>query len=114
MKDDRLYLEHIIECIGKIEAYVVEGKESFLQDPKTQDAVLRNLQILTESTKRLSGSLKDTHPEVDWPEVARFRNVLVHDYLGIDLLRVWDIVQGDLPDLKRKVGPILKGLPQKT
>lgn len=112
--DDRLYLIHIIECIDRIDAYVAEGKATFLQDTKTQDAVLRNLQTLAESTKRLSASLKDAHPDADWPEIARFQNVMVHDYMSIDLLRVWDIVQHDLPDLKRKVQAILEGLPEKT
>lgn len=73
-----------------------------------QDAVLRNLHTLTESTQRLSKAAKDAHPEVDWQGVARFRNVIVHDYLGIDLARIWDIVQQDLPKLKRSITAMLK------
>jgi uncharacterized protein with HEPN domain len=72
-----------------------------------QDAVLRNLHTLTESTQRLSDAAKEAHPEVDWQGVARFRNVIVHDYLGIDLARIWDIVQRDLPELKHSVTTML-------
>lgn len=57
-----------------------------------QDAVLRHLQTMTESTQRLSEALEDRHPEVEWRRIIAFRNVLVHDYLGIDLERIWEII----------------------
>lgn len=62
MKDDKLYLTHILECIQRIEKFTVEGKENFLEDIKTQDAVLRNLQTLAESTQRISTALKSKYP----------------------------------------------------
>jgi len=110
VKDNQLYLIHISECINRIEEYVSEGKESFLGDAKTQDAVLRNLQILSESTQHLSAVLKDTHPEIDWKRIAGFRNILVHDYLGINLVRVWEIVERYLPELKEKIDEIVASL----
>jgi uncharacterized protein with HEPN domain len=64
-----------------------------------QDAVLRNLQTLAESTQRISDGLKILHPEVGWRSIAGFRNVLVHDYLGINLNRIWEIVAVHLPVL---------------
>lgn len=79
-------------------------------DTKTQDAVLRNLQILAESVRRVSDLLKKSHPEVDWRGIAAFRNVAVHDYLGIDLRQIWDIIERDLPDLQRKLDRILQPL----
>ena len=111
MKDDRLYLIHVGECISRIEDYTAEGKEQFLADTKTQDAVLHNLQLLAESTQRLSPDLKEQHPEVDWRGIAGFRNVLVHEYLGVNLVRVWQIVKADLPDLKKRMQDILASLP---
>lgn len=108
MKDENIYLIHIAECIQRIEAYTQEGKEAFLTDTKTQDAVLRNLQTLAESTRYLPDSLKASIPGVDWNGIAAFRNVVVHDYLGIDTNQIWDIVEHDLPDLKRKIEPALK------
>ncbi len=100
MKDDGLYMLHIKECIRRIEQYVSEGKDAFLADTKTQDAVLRNLQILAESTQRLSDELKLKYPDVDWRGISGFRNVLVHDYLGISQERVWGIITQDLAELK--------------
>jgi uncharacterized protein with HEPN domain len=108
MKDDRLYLIHIQEAIERIEEYTPEGEEFFLEDRKTQDAVLRNLHTLAESSQRVSSSLKEQFPQVDWRILSAFRNVVVHDYLGISLNRVWDIVENDLPSLKEQITVILK------
>jgi uncharacterized protein with HEPN domain len=103
VKDDQLYLHHIRESLERIEEYVGEGREAFLADRKTQDAVLRNLQTLAESSQRLSGPLKASRPEIDWRGIAGLRNILVHDYLGISLPRVWEIVEVFLPQLKSAV-----------
>lgn len=107
MRDDAFYLQHILQCIERIEKYTVAGRDAFLADTKTQDAVVHNLQILAESTLRLTDTLKSAHPEIPWREIAGFRNVAVHDYLGVDLPIVWDIVERDIPDLKKKVHPLL-------
>jgi uncharacterized protein with HEPN domain len=64
---------------------------------------LRNIQTMAESTQRLSDDLKATKPEIEWYRIAAFRNVLVHDYLGIDVERVWEITRRDIPSLKRAV-----------
>jgi uncharacterized protein with HEPN domain len=103
LKDDRLFLLHISESLARIEEYVAEGREAFLADHKTQDAVLRNLQTMAESTQRLSEELKATRPEIDWRGIAGLRNILVHDYLGISLPRVWEIVEDFVPQLKDAV-----------
>ena len=109
MKDERLYLIHIRECIARIEQYTAEGREAFFTDTKTQDAVLRNLQTLAESSQRLSEELKEAHPEVDWRGISGLRNILVHDYLGINLVRVWEIVERDLRVLKSQIEMIETG-----
>ena len=106
MKDDRLYLQHIQECIDRIEQYTLDGKDSFQADTKTQDAVLRNLHTLAESTQRMSDELKNAHPEIDWRSIAAFRNVVVHGYLGVSLTYIWAIVEQDLPYLKEKIRAI--------
>jgi uncharacterized protein with HEPN domain len=110
MKDDRLYLIHVQEAIERIEEYTQEGEEYFLEDRKTQDAVLRNLHILAESSQRISDNLKEQFPQVDWRILSAFRNVVVHDYLGISLSRIWDIVENDLPGLKEQIAVILQTL----
>jgi uncharacterized protein with HEPN domain len=71
--------------------------------------VLRNLQTLAESTQRLSDSVKTRYPQIEWRRIAAFRNILVHDYLGIDIERVWETTQRDVPGLKRMVTEVLKG-----
>jgi len=108
MKDDRLYLIHISECIERIESYIREkDKQQFLDSSLIQDAIIRNLQVLSESTQRLSDAAKESMSEVDWFKIAGFRNVLVHDYLGIDIERVWNILEKDLPALKKAVQKML-------
>lgn len=110
MKDDRLYIIHIQEAIERIEEYTQDGEDYFLADRKTQDAVLRNLHTLAESSQRISKALKEHHPQVDWRILSAFRNVVVHDYLGVSPGRIWDIVQNDLPGLKENIAVILKRL----
>lgn len=110
MKDDKLYLIHIGECIDRIAEYTAAGKEQFLKDMKTQDAVIRNLQTLSESIKRISDATKANHPEIEWKHIAGFRNVLVHDYLGVNVERVWEVVEKFLPDLKEKIESLKKEL----
>jgi uncharacterized protein with HEPN domain len=100
MKDDRVYLDHVLECIRWILRFTAEGKDAFFADRKTQSAVLRELQTLSESTQRLSADLKNGHPEIPWQAIAGFRNVIVHDYLGINLHRIWEIIERDLPALQ--------------
>ncbi|MBU0480893.1 MAG: DUF86 domain-containing protein [Proteobacteria bacterium] len=95
-------LSYIRECIEKIESYTRDLDYSgFCETPLIQDAVLRNLQIMTESTQRLSESFRKNHPDVEWRKISGLRNILVHDYLGIDLETVWNILAGDLQDLKK-------------
>jgi uncharacterized protein with HEPN domain len=114
LKDDRLYLIHISECIARIQSYTADGKEAFLTDTRTQDAVMRNLQVLAESAMRLSAELKTAHADLDWKGMAGFRNILVHDYLGINLPRVWEIVAQHVPALKAKVEGIRQEIERGT
>lgn len=107
MKDDNVYLSHIRECIRRIEENINRGRDEFMQSHTLQDAVLRNLQTMSEATQRLSDALKATHPEIDWTRIAAFRNVLVHNYLGIDLQIIWDVIQRDVPELKRVINAVL-------
>lgn len=110
MKDDRLYLIHIRERIARIEDYVRNGESAFLGSDIVQDAVLRNLQTLAESTQRLSDETKAKRKDIDWRRIAGFRNVLVHDYLGVDITYVWGIIENELPALKRAIEEMLQGL----
>jgi len=108
VKDDKLYLIYIQECIGRIEQYTQDGKSQFLADTKTQDAVLRNLQTLAESTQQLSATLKAAHPDINWRGISAFRNVIVHGYLGISLRQIWEIAERDVPKLKEQIDKMLQ------
>ncbi len=110
MKDDRVYLNHILDCIARIEKYVGNDRDAFMASTLIQDAVLRNLQTLAESTQHLSEVLQKQHTEIPWREIAGFRNILVHDYLGgINLNQVWGIIESSLPVLKEQMLQALKG-----
>ena len=103
MKDDSVYLHHIMDSIRRIEENVKEGRERFMASHTLQDAVIRNLQTMAESTQRLSDGLKQVHPKIEWYRIAAFRNVLVHDYLGLDIERIWEITQRDVPEFKQTI-----------
>ena len=87
------------ECIERIREYTAGDRSHFEASRLVQDAVIRNLQTLTESSQRLSDDIRATEPQVPWRELAGFRNVIVHGYLGIDLAAVWLVVEQDLPPL---------------
>ena len=108
MKDATLYLIHIRECTDRIARYTQGGKKAFLADEMIQDAVLRNLQVLAESTQRLDEDLKANHPEIDWQGISGFRNILVHQYLSVNPLRVWNVIEQYLPLLAGTVARMLE------
>jgi uncharacterized protein with HEPN domain len=110
VKDDRVYLKHILRCIARIEEYTAAGRESFSSSHLIQDGVIRNLQTLAESSQRLSERARTSQPSVDWKGLAGFRNVLVHDYLGVDLEYVYRAVEQDVPRLKLACESVLQGL----
>ncbi len=85
MKEPRLYLAHALDGIDWLEKYASEGKENFKKDRKTQDAVLRNLQVLAEALRVLSESYAHKNPDIPWKNIASFRNLIVHEYWGVDL-----------------------------
>ena len=100
MKDDLVYVEHVLGCIARVQSYTAGRKAVFIESIMVQDAVIRNLQVMAESTTRISEAIRNKHPEIDWRGLAGFRNVLAHGYLGIDLERVWDLIGARLAPLK--------------
>ena len=98
-RSDRILLSHIRECLERIEEYTCGQADRFLSSTLVQDAVLRNLQTLAESTQRLSTNIKATEPTIPWRRIAGFRNILAHDYLGLDLEAIRIVIERDLPVL---------------
>ena len=107
MKNDSVYLHHIMDSITKIESYASVGKEEFLAVSHWQDAIIRNLEIIGEASKHISLPLKEQHPEIPWRNVAGLRDVLIHNYMGVDLQSIWNVVENDLPSLKRQLQVII-------
>ena len=108
MRDDSLYLRHILNSIKRIEGYASVGRERFLAESHWQDAIIRQLEVIGEASKQLSAELKAANPEVPWRRIAGLRDVLIHQYFGVDLDVVWGVVQRDLPLLKDNVLEIIR------
>lgn len=110
MIDDTTYLLSIVDSIQQIESYTREGKGAFLHNRMAQDAVLRNLEIIGEAAKHLSAGIREAYSHVPWRRIAGLRDVLIHDYLGVDLEEVWGVIEKSLPELKRHVEKICNDL----
>ena len=107
-KDSAVYLAHARDCISRIHAYTTEGRVS-LDDPKTQDAVIRNLEVIGQCFKDANVALmEESYPEIPWRDVAAFRNVLAHEYMGVNINVVWNIIEKHLPPLFDQLDAILR------
>lgn len=110
MVDDAVFLRHILESIALIEEYT-EGTDldAFLASTRLQDAVFRRLEIIGEAVKKLPQEYRDTHPDVPWKRVAGLRDVLIHQYFGVDAELTWELVQEALPGFKAQVQALVEG-----
>ncbi|MGL4501317.1 MAG: HepT-like ribonuclease domain-containing protein [Planktothrix sp.] len=106
MKEYRLYLIHIRDCLTRVKDYTSTGKDSFYEQMLIQDAVLRNLEVMCESIKKLPDEWKASEPNTPWHKIVGFRNKLAHQYLDVDLDVVWDIVENYLPELEISIEKI--------
>ncbi|MBI4646947.1 MAG: DUF86 domain-containing protein [Bacteroidia bacterium] len=107
-KDDITYLEHILERSMKIIQFTQGMSESdFLNDEKTQSAVIRELEVIGEASKKISDNYKNNHNEIPWKLMAGMRDVLIHDYEGVDVFTIWDTIQNDVPVLIDQIQKIL-------
>ena len=108
-RDYRLYLDDILEAINRIGEYV-QGmdEEAFGSDRKTQDAVIRNLEVIGEASRNLSDEMKARSNEIEWAKIVGFRNILAHEYFGVSIPIVWDIIQTKLDPLKKTCTELLR------
>jgi len=108
MNRDHLYLKHILNSIVNIKEYSKVGYDNFMSQSIRQDAVIRQLEIIGEATKHISMELRDLYNEVPWRRIAGLRDVLIHDYMGVDLDAVWQITQKEIPKLEKYIRRIMK------
>jgi len=114
MRDDRAYLVDILEAIGRIEKYAAKGRSAFESDELIQNWFVHHIQIIGEAVGKISDALTARHPEVPWLVVKAMRNVLVHFYFGVDLNKVWNTVEKDIPVLKTQIESIAAELDRVT
>ena len=104
-----LYLADISLAIRRIEKYIKGFNiTEFFNDPKTLDAVIRNLEIIGEAVKNIPPAVKKKYPKIPWAKIAGMRNKIIHEYFGIDEEIIWQTIKGDIPKLKRELKKIKK------
>jgi len=112
-KDPRVHITFILECIELIEKYTKDKTiESFNTNTQLQDAIVRRIELIGEAVKNVPQEIKDKHQEIPWARIMGMRNILIHDYLGIDLPTTWQVASKEIPILKEKILKIKQELSQ--
>ncbi len=105
----KLYLQDIQESILAIEEYTHDiAEDEFYSNRQLQDAIVRRLEIIGEAVKNIDADFRDKYPQIPWKKVAGMRDVVAHEYFGVKLDRVWDVVRNDLPRLKKEIFEIME------
>jgi len=113
-KDPKIFLEHILQCIELIEEYV-EGitKQQFLKSVQLQDSIIRRIEIMGEAVKNIPKRVKDRYPDIAWKEISGMRDILIHEYFGVDLGLTWRVATKDIRRLKKSILRVKKDLEDK-
>lgn len=106
-RDEGLYLVEILEAIDRAIRYCAAGREAFFADAKTQDAVVRNIEVIGEASKQLATATREARPDIPWSKIAGTRDRLIHGYFSVDLEIIWEVVQTELPRLRDAIASLL-------
>lgn len=110
-KDVKIFLFDILDSIEKIEEYAKNlPKNEFFDNIQAQDAIVRRIGIIGEAVKNLPMPFRNKHSDIPWKKIAGTRDVIIHDYSGIDADLVWEIIKNDIPKLKKKITKLLENL----
>lgn len=111
-KDNAIFLYHILDSIKAIQEFTsdIHSKEKLVASRKTKDAVLRNFEIIGEAVNKLDSDFIKSHPEIEWEKIISMRNIIIHEYFGVDMDLVWDTIQKDLPNFKKQIENLLEGI----
>lgn len=108
-KNPKIFLEDILESIGRIEQYAKgKTKDEFLDDYEKQDAIMKRLEVIGEAVKNIPTGVKKKYPGIPWRDMAGMRDILIHEYFGVLMERVWDTAKNDIPKLKKQISELLK------
>jgi len=108
-KNPKIFLEDILDSIEKIEDYAKNTTEKrFLDNCEKQDAIMKRLEVIGEAVKNVPKKIKTDNPEIPWKQISGMRDVLIHEYFGVIMERVWDTVRDDIPKLKNQIRKLLE------
>lgn len=103
MRNDIEWLRDILDTIGQIEKYAVYGEEKYMRDELIQTWMIHHLQIIGEAANKLSTTIQEKYSEVKWYQVVGMRNLIIHEYFGVDLEEIWNTIVNDIPTFKETI-----------